>query len=366
VAAVYDGSAYFVYINGALDNRGNEPSNYGASQGPYTKIGEADLGEPFNRFSGLIDEVEVFNRALSASEIQAIYNAGTAGKCKGLSLLPPSLTFPPRDVGTTSPEKVVTATNATPNPVTTLSIEATGDFASPTNTCQSPIAPDARCTISVTFTPTQFGKRTGSLIVTDDAPGSPQTVTLTGTGLGPGAKLTPKTLNFGTHLVGTGSPPQTVTLTNTGNQTLNIAGIAPTGPFSMQSNTCGSTFAAKASCTIAVVLDPTTKGAQTGMPSVTDNAPGSPQVVNLKGTGTVVELAPTGLSFGDRTVNTTSASQSVTLTNTGATALSVTIAARGDFAQSNDCETRVHGGASCTINVTLLPPPQGTAVGQYQ
>ncbi len=35
-----------------------------------------------SRFQGRLDEVEIFNRALSASEIQAIFNAGSAGKCK--------------------------------------------------------------------------------------------------------------------------------------------------------------------------------------------------------------------------------------------------------------------------------------------
>jgi len=204
----------------------------------------------------------------------------------GLIPTPLSLTFPARNVGTTSPEKAVTVANVSPASITISNIATTGDFGSPSNTCESTLAPGDKCRIKVAFTPTQPGKRTGGLIVTDDAPGSPQTVALTGTGLGPGAKLTPKTLNFGTQPVGTDSQPQTVTLTNTGNETLNIEGIASTPPFS-QSNTCGVTLAAKASCTIFVTFDPSSKGAQTGTLSVTDDAPGSPQMVNLRGTGTV-------------------------------------------------------------------------------
>ncbi len=94
IAAVYDGSAYYVYINGVLHTTVCPYCfAYGAGQGPDIKIGAADSGAyPFN---GLIDEVEVFNRALSASEIQAIYAAGSAGKCKGCiaSLTPTSQSF---------------------------------------------------------------------------------------------------------------------------------------------------------------------------------------------------------------------------------------------------------------------------------
>jgi hypothetical protein len=284
-----------------------------------------------------------------------------------LSLTPLSLAFPGQTVGTTSTPKVVTATNVSPNTITISNIATTGDFAPPSNTCQSPLAPGDRCTIKVTFTPTQPNKRTGGLIVTDDAPGSPQTIPLTGTGLGSGAKLTPKTLNFGTQPAGIASPPQTVTLTNTGNRTLNITGTPTTGPFSTQPGTCGSTLAAKANCAISIIFDPSTKGPQTGTLSVTDDAPGSPQMVNLKGTGTLVELFPASLSFGSETVGTTSAPQSVTLTNTGSTALKVTIgiggANPGDFNQTNNCHAKVNAGASCTINVTFTPTAQGSRSG---
>jgi hypothetical protein len=86
--------------------------------------------------------------------------------------------------------------------------------------------------------------------------------------------------------VGTDSQPLTVTLTNNGNATMNIKGLPSTAPpFSVQSTTCEATLAAKADCTISVTFDPTSKGAQTGTLSVTDDAPDSPQTVNLKGTG---------------------------------------------------------------------------------
>jgi hypothetical protein len=50
------------------------------------------------------------------------------------------------------------------------------------NSCGSSVEPGARCHISVTFTPRGAGKRTATLIFTDDAPDSPQTVALSGSG----------------------------------------------------------------------------------------------------------------------------------------------------------------------------------------
>jgi len=283
-----------------------------------------------------------------------------------LSFVPSSLTFPGQTLGTTSAPNSVTATNVCTPSITISNIATSGDFASPSNTCSSPLAQGNNCTVSVTFTPTQRGNRTGGLIVTVDAPGSPQTVPLTGTGLIPGAKLTPKTVNFGTQLVETSSPSQAVTLTNTGNQPLDIAGIAATGPFS-QSGTCGSTLAAQANCAIFITFDPSSKGPQTGTLGVTDDAPGSPQTVSLKGTGTVVELSPASLSFGSQTVGTASPSQAVTLTNTGSTALKVTIGIGGtnpgDFNQTNNCGAGLKTDASCTITVTFTPTATGARSG---
>src|SRR5207245_3819862 len=85
-------------------------------------------------------------------------------------------------------------------------------------------------------------------------------------------------------------------------------------------------------------------GARSGTLSVTDNATGSPQTVNLAGTGTVpaVGLSPASVPFGNQQVSTSSAAQGVTLTNTGSAPLSITGIAitganSGDFGQTNTC-----------------------------
>jgi hypothetical protein len=60
-------------------------------------------------------------------------------------------------------------------------IVASGDFAQ-TNNCGTSLAGGASCTISITFTPTATGDRSGSVTITNDTPGSQHTVSLGGTG----------------------------------------------------------------------------------------------------------------------------------------------------------------------------------------
>jgi hypothetical protein len=97
------------------------------------------------------------------------------------SLSSNTLSFAGQIVGTTSPVEAVTLTNSGNAPLSISSIAATGDYAL-THNCVSPLAAEASCTLSVTFTPTVAGGRAGTLIITDNAAGSPRTVGLSGIG----------------------------------------------------------------------------------------------------------------------------------------------------------------------------------------
>jgi hypothetical protein len=122
--------------------------------------------------------------------------------------------------------------------------------------------------------------------VTDNAPNSPQTVNLNGTGL-TSVSLTPASIGFGTRKAGTTSPIKTVTVTNLGNaltiQSIVIGGANP-GDFA-QTNNCGSGLAAGASCTISVTFTPTVVGSRSATININDSDPTSPQQVTLSGTG---------------------------------------------------------------------------------
>jgi hypothetical protein len=100
----------------------------------------------------------------------------------------------------------------------------------------------------------------------------------------PSVALSPTSLTFGTQAVQTTSSPQSVTLTNTGNATLSVTSIAASGDFA-QTSTCGSSVGAGAGCNINVTFTPTTAGQRSGSLSISDNAPNSPQMVSITGTG---------------------------------------------------------------------------------
>ena len=185
VAATKTSTAISIYVDGNLENT--------TQLGPFTDTNLTDLkfGAKHSRdmegayLNGLVDEVELFNRALTSSEIAAIYNAGHSGKCKvEASLRPSKLRFALQSVGTTSSPKSVTLENNSPNggALNIVNIATTGDFGQ-TNQCPSTLNAGQKCVIEVTFSPTAQGTRTGTLAVTDNSPnGLPQNVGLTGTG----------------------------------------------------------------------------------------------------------------------------------------------------------------------------------------
>ena len=209
----------------------------------------------------------------------------------GVTISTASVTFGSQAVGTTSAAQSVSVTNSGNASLNIASILVTGpnaaDF-SLTNTCGSSVAPGANCTASLTFTPSATGIRTASVSITDNASGSPQTVSLSGTGTGPVVSLSPTSLTFGSQTVGTSGTPQTITLSNTGNGALSITSVTVTGTnakdFS-ETNDCGSSVAAGGNCTISVTFTPSASGSRTASVSITDNASGSPQAVSLSGTG---------------------------------------------------------------------------------
>jgi hypothetical protein len=95
VAGVYDGSGVGLYVNGQFIG---STARTGAITPSASELNIGrDPSDPTRFFKGLIDEVEIFNRALSTSKIAAIYNAGSTGRCS-----PKSLTVSPSGTGSGS------------------------------------------------------------------------------------------------------------------------------------------------------------------------------------------------------------------------------------------------------------------------
>jgi len=227
--------------------------------------------------------VEVADNATGSPESVPLSGVGTP---PAVTFSPTSLTFQNQVVFTTSPAQQVTLTNSGAGVLKISHINVAAPFQQ-TNNCPGSLGPGANCTISVKFHPGNKGVFHGTVSVTDNAPGSPQKVPLTGTGTF--VQLTPPTLNFGTQPVGTRSLAKKITLTNKGDSAVKITGIAITGGDAgdfAETNNCGNSVASGASCFIKVTFKPLSKGKRTADVSIYDNGGGSPQQAKLIGTGT--------------------------------------------------------------------------------
>jgi hypothetical protein len=179
-----------------------------------------------------------------------------------------------------------------------------------------------------------------------------------------GVNASPTALTFGPQVTGTTSTAQSVTVSNPTSAAASVSSISTTGAFA-QTNNCGSSIAANGSCTVSVTFSPTATGTSTG--SLTVNAGGVTSTVSLTGTGTapgpVLSASPASLSFPSTLVGSTAASQTVTVTNSGTTAATVSsVAATGAFSQTNNCTTIAVNG-SCTVTVKFAPTAGGTNSG---
>jgi hypothetical protein len=212
--------------------------------------------------------------------------AGSGGGA-AVNLSTSLLKFNKLPIAQTSSPLSVTLTNVGSDPLTIFSITATGDYQIFSNTCSTSVAPGANCVIDVTFTPTKKGARSGILTFSDDAPDSPQTVSLKGTGQS--IAVSPPTLNFGTVSLGNTSAAQDVTVTNVGTATVTFTGTAFAGvaaaDYLISSNTCGATLAAGANCTISIEFQPTKNGTRNAKLNIKNNGGGSPSSVSVTGIG---------------------------------------------------------------------------------
>jgi hypothetical protein len=272
-----------------------------------------------------------------------------------VTVTPTSLAFGSQLVGTTTAAQTITGTStgAAPLSISSIALSGTnvGDFAQFNNcpTGSNTLATNASCTISVTFTPTARGARTGKVTVNTSAGGTAPSVSLSGTGIGPVASLSSTSLIWGSVRLTTTSAAKNVTLSNKGTATLNIASIAVTGDFA-QTNTCSSTLAVATSCIISVTFSPTTTGTRTGALIVTDDSTsGSTQTASLTGTGVdfSMSVSPSSASVTAGSI----ASYTVTLNAVG-----------GNFSSSVSFScSGLPKGVKCAFSPTPLSPGTGSA-----
>ncbi len=219
---------------------------------------------------------------------------------------------------------------------------------------------------TVSFAPASAASFTGSVSITSNAPGSPLTIALSGTGVTATFQLTPNptSLSFGSVNLGSNSS-LSASLSNTGNSNVTISSVTVSGAgFTASGVTPGTTLTPNQTVTLSVAFAPASAGSVTGSVSVASNATNSPTIIALSGTGAtvtpVLNVSPTALSFGNQVVNTTSGAQSVSVSNAGSTAITVNnVQAAAPFAVSGFTGvTTLNAGQSLPLAVTFTPTAQ--------
>ena len=211
---------------------------------------------------------------------------------------PSTTTFEQATVGTATPVQKVTVMNAGSAASTLGAISASSGFTvtnDPSQPCGSsldattPTDSGNWCQVDVSFTAPASGITTGTLTIPTNQPGSPTVLQLVGSTGGTNVitppTLSPTALSFGDEAVGSTTPAQTVTLTNPGASAVTIGSIAVNNSSYTQTDTCGGSLAAGASCTIAVTFAPSAGGAQNGTLAITNSGTSTPIGATLSGTG---------------------------------------------------------------------------------
>jgi hypothetical protein len=216
----------------------------------------------------------------------------------GVALTPQKLAFGNVTQYTTSTvtaqdvPAIVTLTNVGTVPLKVTSITTSGDFAETDNCVEMESIPagGGRCTINVSFSPSELVSENYQLSINDNAAGSPHLVQLTGTGV-TGAttvQFLPSSLVFQPETMNVPSAPQKVIMTNNGQTSLTVTNITTTPSDFQETNNCPSTpfiLAQNASCVFEVTFTPTKTGPITGNLTVTDNVASGSSSITLTGTG---------------------------------------------------------------------------------
>ena len=262
------------------------------------------------------------------------------------------------------------------------------EYTASSDCANSGLSSGQSCHVTVTFTPTAAGTRSGTLTLTDTAAGSQQVIPLTGEGTAPAVSFDRAVLDFGKTVRAGATGTMTANLTNTGNGPLTITAFATDDPtdFSVDGSGClAAPFTIQPDpdvlCPIIVTFHPQAAGPYGDLPKtnlknvnliVTDDAGTGTQKLPLQGIalgpGAVLTAngqAVSAIDLGDQLLGFSSASATVTLTNNGTEALAIShIAASGDFGEINSCpQVSLAAGASCTISINFKPSQLGPRTG---
>lgn len=323
---------------------------------------------------------QTYNASILGSLSSGWSNVVTLGTAANATASPNPLNFGNQLVNTSASQTVTVSNGVGAGTLAITSISVTGanatDFTILTNTCGSSLLGGATCAVTVAFKPAASGSRIATLAIASSNPTS-LSVSLLGNGIAPVITPSSTSFAFGNVTVGVTSAAQTLTITNTGSANLifNTVGLTGgnAGDFATV-NSCpigGAGIVAGSQCTINLTFKPTAIGARSTVLVISSSDPVTPLLnVSLSGFGTqsIAALSVTSLTFPLQLVNTVSATQLVTLFNTGNVAFTISsVSLTGtnatDYVLANTCPIGGAGlaaGANCTFTVAFRPAGAGT------
>lgn len=308
-----------------------------------------------------------------------------------LSLRPGAINFGEQQVGNTSREQTIIATNTGNQPlnISEVFVEGSESFRVRRNTCQrSNLQPGSECTLGVIFTPELQGGQSGEVVVVSNDPRGDGRVYVGGVGTVPqaaGIRVEPNALNFGDVPVESTSAPRQVAIRNTGNAPLSISQITTSGNGDFVSEDNGAvgracsniTLRPGETCRFGVVFLPFVEGDRIAQITIPSNAPQGNIGVELRGRGVVqrfpaLSVNPGSLDFPSIPVGATSAPQNLALINSGNAPLQIGgigisgthpndfIPSTGNgFNQFACSNITLRPGESCGLQITFGPLEAG-------
>src|SRR6266478_8041951 len=279
-----------------------------------------------------------------------------------LTASPASLSFGNVTVGS-SAMQTVTLTNTGSSSVSISQVNVPAGFL--TSGLAVTLGAGQTATFSVVFAPTSAGSVTGNSNVVSNA-SSPVTIPLAGTGGQPNLSVTPSTVSFGNVVVGTAST-QSLTLTNSGTANLTVTQATVTGNgFATIGLTLPLTLTPGQNTNFNVAFSATSADGVSGGVSLVSNAPASPTTIAISGTGVAatpqLTASPASLSFGNVTVGS-SAMQTVTLTNTGSSSVSISQVNVPAGVLTSGLAVTLGAGQTATFSVVFAPTSSGSVTG---
>ena len=367
-----------------LTNAGGAPLNITQLAGPGTGFSLTGLALPLTLAPGKSTAFTVSftptSGASSSSSLMLMSNAPTspttiplsgAGSAQVLQLTPSTtaLSFGNQTLNASATQSVtLTNTGNSAVSISQVNVAGTG-FSLNGSAPVVTLSAGQAASFSVTFTPTVAGNATGSASVVSTAANSPLSISLAGVGVQPQISVVPGSVSFGTVTVGQ-TNSQTITLSNPGTANLTVTQSAGPGTgFGLTGLALPLTLAAGKSTAFTVSFTPTSGTNSSSSLTLISNAPNSPTTIPLSGTGLapVLQLTPstTSLSFGSQALNA-SATQSVTLTNTGNAAVSISqvnVTGTGFTLSGSAPLVTLSAGQAASFSVTFTPTAAGSDAG---